>query len=191
MGWQGADWLERTGRLSEEEPERLLDLLDIQQGATVVDLGAGTGYYSRRIARRVGPAGRVIAVDVQPRMLELLQDYAEREGIDNIESILGEDGDPKLPPASADWILLVDVYHEIQEPESMLANLYRSLAAGGRVALVEYRLEGETARHIRLEHRMAAEQATSEWEAAGFELVDLDESLPSQHLFVFRRAGEK
>lgn len=186
MRWQGADWLERAARATEEEPERLLDILDLKPGQTVADLGAGTGYYSRRIALRVGPQGRVLAVDVQPRMLELIDQFAARENIANIETILGEDGDPKLPTGSVDWILLVDVYHEIQEPQAMLAHLRATLRPNGRIALVEYRLEGDTAEHIRPEHRMSVEQIQNEWEAAGFELVELDESLPSQHLVIFR-----
>jgi hypothetical protein len=121
----------------------------------------------------------------KPEMLDLLETYAAKEGITNIVPVLGTETDPRLPAHGADRILLVDVYHEFQQPEPMLARIRDSLAPGGTVTLVEYRLEGDTASHINIQHRMSAEQVLAEWTAAGFELIDQLETLPSQHLFIF------
>jgi predicted methyltransferase len=185
MSYRGADWLERSSRADEENPERLLELMDLESGDVVADIGAGSGYFSRRIARRVGPAGKVYAVDIQPQMLDRLSELAQSAGIENIVPVLSGDDDPRLPIGRIDKVLLVDVYHEFQKPEAMLAKIREALSPGGKVYLAEYRLEGGTARHIRRDHRMSAEQVLAEWEPAGFELVELDPSLPTQHLFIF------
>lgn len=185
MSFEGAAWLERQGRAEAEKPELVLAAMDLRPGLTVAEIGAGTGFFTRRLARAVAPGGRVLAVDVQPEMLELLKTYAAREGITNIVPVLGTPSDPKLPARGVDRILLVDVFHELQRPEPMLAHIRDSLAPGGTVTLVEYRLEGETASHINLRHRMSAEQVLAEWTAAGFVLVEQIETLPSQHLFLF------
>jgi SAM-dependent methyltransferase len=185
MSYRGADWLERPGRQSEERPHLLVNKMRLDSGDTVADIGAGTGYFSRMTASRVAPSGRVYAVDIQPEMLDKLSELAGREGLTNIVPVLGEDDDPRLPRGTIDWVLLVDAYHEFQQPDAMLAKIHEALAPGGRVALAEYRLEGDTARHIRLDHRMSVEQVLAEWEPAGFELIELDESLPIQHLFIF------
>jgi predicted methyltransferase len=189
MSFEGASWLEREGRDQAEKPERVLAAMALREGMVVAEIGAGTGYFSRRLARAVGPAGKVYAVDIQPEMLDLLKRYAKDEGITNIVPVLGTETDPELPPRGVERILLVDVYHELQKPEPMLARIRRSLAPGGTVTLVEYRLEGETASHINLRHRMSVEQVLSEWTAAGFQLVDRIETLPSQHLFIFAARG--
>lgn len=185
MGFEGAAWLEREGRDQEERPEVVLAAMELKEGMTVAEIGAGTGYFSRRIAPVVGPSGKVYAVDIQPEMLELLKQYAAKEKIGNIVPVLGTEADPKLPAKSIDRILMVDVYHEFQKPEEMLAKIRESLAPGGLVALVEYRLEGDTAAHIKVDHRMSTEQVLAEWLAAGFQLVNQVETLPSQHLFLF------
>jgi predicted methyltransferase len=187
MGFEGADWLERPGRAEEERPERVLAAMDLEDGDVVAEIGVGTGFFARRIARRVAPRGKVYGVDIQPEMLELLRQRAAQEGIGNIVPVLGTETDPKLPPGGVDWVLLVDVYHELQRPGPMLARIRESLAPDGRVALVEYRLEGETAAHINTEHRMSAAQVLAEWQPAGFELVERIETLPTQHLFLFRK----
>ncbi|MDX1385817.1 MAG: class I SAM-dependent methyltransferase, partial [Thermoanaerobaculia bacterium] len=184
----GAGWLEREGRADEEDTAALLAKLDLQPGQTVADLGCGSGYYSRRMATAVGPEGTVFAVDIQPEMLRILRELAAREGISNIVPVQSQEDDPYLPEGEIDWILLVDVYHELQQPEPMLAAMREALAPGGRIALVEYRLEGDSARHIKLDHRMSPTQVLAEWEPAGFELVELWEGLPTQHLFIFQAA---
>jgi ubiquinone/menaquinone biosynthesis C-methylase UbiE len=185
MSFEGADWLEREGRAELEKPELTLAAMELREGMSVAEIGAGTGFYSRRLAKAVGPVGKVYAVDIQPEMLDLLKTYAAKEGIANIVPVLGTETDPKLPAHGMDRILLVDVYHEFQKPEPMLARIRESLAPGGTVALVEYRLEGDTASHINIRHRMSVEQVLSEWTAAGFELIKRLETLPSQHLFLF------
>ena len=188
MGWQGAGWLERADRENEEKPEALLDLFALQSGERVADLGCGTGYFARRMATRVTAAGRVYCVDIQPRMLQYMRQLAPDSTYPNIIPVLAEEDDPKLPDGEIDFVLLVDVYHEIQEPEAVLARLRDSLSPDGRVGLVEYRLEGRSAEHIRREHRMSTEQVLAEWLPLGFELVERIDSMPSQHVFIFRAA---
>ncbi len=185
MGFEGAAWLEREGRAEEEKPEVVLAAMELRNGLTVAEIGAGTGFFSRRLAKAVGSAGKVYAVDIQPEMLDLLETYAAKEGIANIIPVLATETDPRLPAQGIDRILLVDVYHEFQKPEPVLARIRDSLAPGGTVTLVEYRREGETASHIKIEHRMSVEQVLAEWQAAGFELLNQLETLPSQHLFIF------
>lgn len=180
----GADWLEREGRAELEKPEVTIGAMNLRDGDSVADIGAGTGFYSRRLARAVAPSGKVYANDIQPEMLERLQELAAKEGITNIVPVLGTETDLKLPAGTFDWVLLVDVYHEFQQPEVMLKEIREALKPDGRVALVEYRLEGSSASHISLEHRMSVEQVTAEWTAAGFELERTIEDLPSQHLFI-------
>ena len=180
----GADWLEREGRAELERPEVTIAAMNLQDGDRVADIGAGTGFYSRRLARAVAPSGQVYANDIQPEMLERLKVLAAQEGITNIVPVLGTETDLKLPAQTFDWVLLVDVYHEFQQPGVMLGKIREALKPNGRVALVEYRLEGSTASHISLEHRMSVEQVTAEWTAAGFLLERAIEDLPSQHLFI-------
>lgn len=186
MSWRGADWLERATRVAEEDPAALLRELAIEPGATVVDFGCGSGYYARRLARLVGAAGRVSCSDLQPEMLRIAEQLAAQEGLTNVSFSLAAADDPKLPPASADLILLVDVYHELAHPAAVLAGLRRALRPNGRVALVEFRLEGESAAHILPEHRMSVEQVLAEWLPAGFVLDRQVDTLPTQHLFFFR-----
>lgn len=188
MGFGGADWLEREGRETEQRPEEVIRTMGLKDGAVVADLGCGTGYFARRMARAVAPRGRVYGVDIQPEMLDRMKELLVREGITNVVPVLGKADDPGLPPASLDWILLVDVYHELQQPKPMLAKMREALKTGGRIALVEYRLEGDSATHIRPEHRMSVEQVLGEWLPAGFRQVKRHEFLPTQHFFVFAKA---
>ncbi len=185
MSWEKASWLEREGRAETEKPELVVAAMDLRAGMTVAEIGAGTGYFSRRLGKAVGPTGKVYAEDIQPQMLDLLKGYTAKEGIGNITTILGTETDPKLPAHAVDRILLVDVYHEFQKPEPMLARLRESLAPGGTVTLVEYRLEGDSAAYINIKHRMSVDQVLSEWTAAGFLLVNRIETLPAQHIFIF------
>jgi ubiquinone/menaquinone biosynthesis C-methylase UbiE len=188
MSYRGAPWLERESRVLEEDPDALMAALAVAPGATVADLGCGSGYYARRLAAAVGERGRVYCVDIQPEMLEIARRLAVEVGITNLELVLGAPDDPRLPAGALDLILLVDVYHELAEPAAMLARMRSALRPDGRIALVEFRLEGESAAHIKLEHRMSKEQVLREWLPAGFELAEQLESLPTQHLFLFRRA---
>lgn len=185
MSFRGADWLEREGREQEQRPAEVIKTMGLRDGDVVADLGCGTGYFARRMARAVAPKGRVYAVDIQPEMLALMKGLVEKEGTTNVIPVLGEAGDPRLPKGALDWILLVDVYHELQEPKAMLAKMRESLKPNGRVALLEYRLEGDSAQHIRVEHRMSPAQVLAEWQPAGFRLVARHEFLPTQHFLVF------
>jgi ubiquinone/menaquinone biosynthesis C-methylase UbiE len=185
MSWEGAAWLEREGRAQQEKPEVVIQAMEIHEGMTVADIGAGTGFFTRRLARAVGPTGKVYAEDIQPQMLDLLKKDIEKEGIKNVVTVLGTDVDARLPAHGVDRVLLVDVYHEFQKPEPMLASIRESLTPGGTVILVEYRLEGDTASHINIKHRMSVDQVLAEWNAAGFELANRIETLPAQHIFIF------
>lgn len=189
-GFESAEWLERGTREIEERPDLVLAAMDLRNGDLVAEIGSGTGYFTRRMAREVAPDGEVWAVDIQKEMLDELRRRTLAEGLDNVVPVLGEADDPLLPRAMFDWIVLVDTYHEIQQPRPMLERIRESLAPGGRVALVEYRLEGATAEHISLRHRMSVNQILTEWVPAGFDLVERIDALPSQHLLIFAPSEE-
>lgn len=189
MSHLGADWLERPERVEQEQPERVLDAMGLRRGDVVADVGCGSGYYARRMARRVQPGGAVYCQDIQPEMLDLMRRRAADEGVAGIEAVLGTPTDPKLPAGAVDWVLIADVYHEMSDPVPMLAAIRRALAPRGRVALLEYRAEDGTGDRIKADHTMSARQVLLEWRAAGFELLALHDFLPSQHLFFFRAAG--
>ena len=189
MSYLGADWLERAERVDEEQPERVLDAMGLRAGDVVADVGCGSGYYARRIARRVQPGGRVYCEDIQPEMLDIMRARADDEGVTGIEPVLGTPTDPRLPADAIDWVVIADVYHEMSEPEPMLAGIRDALAPGGRVALLEYRVEDGSGDNIKADHTMSVRQVLAEWRAAGFELVELHDFLPSQHLFFFRVAA--
>lgn len=188
MTFHGADWLERPSRLDEERPFDVIAYMDPKPGMTVVDLGCGTGYYARKIAPKVLPGGTVYAEDIQPEMLEFVKQLCAKEKVENVVPVLGDEKDPKLPKGKVDWIIMADVYHEFQYPQPMLARMLESLSPTGKVCLLEYRAEDfRQASHIKPEHRMTVKQVLAEWNAAGFELVDLQEFLPVQHMFIFQR----
>jgi len=184
MGYQGAPWLERGEREEEEAPDAALDVLKIPKGASVADIGAGSGYVTVRLAARVGPTGRVFANDVQPQMLNMLARRLASSRITNVTLIEGTFDDPKLPPASVDLALMVDVYHELSQPQAMLRHLRESLKPGGRLVLLEYRKEDPTV-PIKPEHKMSVAEAKIEVEAEGFILSKVDEALPRQHILIF------
>ena len=188
MSFRGADWLEREARVQEEQPLRVLDVMGLEPGDVVADVGCGSGYYARKIAPRVQPGGRVLCEDIQPEMLEIMTDLAATESIGGIEPILGTPTDPRLPERELDWIIIADVYHEMSDPEPMLARIRQALATDGRVALLEYRVEDGTGDSIKADHTMSVRQVLLEWQAAGFELEALHDFLPGQHLFFFRAA---
>lgn len=177
-----AEWLERSSREEEERPELVLAAMKLKNGDIIADVGAGSGFYARRVARAIGPKGVVFANDIQREMLDALVQNAAKEKITNIVPILGTETDPKLPKATFDWVLLVDVYHEFQQPKPMLDAIRAALKPGGRVALVEYR---ETHERVSPAHRMSKEQVLSEWLPAGFHLERIDESPPIQRLYIF------
>jgi SAM-dependent methyltransferase len=191
MSYLGADWLERAERVDEEQPERVLDAMGLEPGDVVADVGCGSGYYARRMARRVQPGGTVYCEDIQPEMLDIMRQRAADEGVSGIEAVRGTPTDPKLPAGAIDWIIIADVYHEMSDPEPMLAGIRRALSPRGRVALLEYRVEDGTGDQIKADHTMSARQVLLEWRAAGFELVALHDFLPSQHLFFFRAIGSE
>jgi ubiquinone/menaquinone biosynthesis C-methylase UbiE len=186
MSWQGAQWLDRPERVQEEQPDRALDVLKLTPGSTVADVGAGSGYMTAKMARRVGPTGKVYGVDIQPEMITFLRQRISQERLTNIEPILGLPDDPRLPPSSVDLILMVDVYHECQEPQRMLRKMREALKPGGRLVLLEYRKEDPSI-PIRPEHKMSVAEAKLELEAEGFTLSDVNESLPWQHILIFTR----
>ena len=187
MGVGGADWLVRSERETEEEPDRALDAIGIAKGSTVADIGAGVGYMSWRMAERVGPTGKVYANDIQPRMLDLLRKNMEQRKLTNFETVLGAVDDPKLPPASMDLVLLVDVYHEFSEPQKMLRHIRDSMKPDGRLVLLEYRGE-DPAVPIRPEHKMTVAQVKAELEPEGFRMDKVLEPLPRQHILIFKVA---
>jgi SAM-dependent methyltransferase len=184
MGYQGAPWLERSEREEEEEPDVALNVLKIAKGATVADIGAGSGYITVRLAARVGPGGRVFANDVQPQMLNILARRLSNSRITNVTLVEGTFDDPKLPPAAIDLAMMVDVYHELSQPQAMLRHLRESLKPGGRLVLLEYRKEDPTV-PIKPEHKMSVAEAKMEVEAEGFTLAKVDEALPRQHILIF------
>ena len=184
----GADWLDRSEREKEEHPEAALDAIGIQPGMTVADVGAGTGYITLKVARRVGPAGKVYAEDVQPEMLDRLRDNCASAHAGNIEPVLGSESDPRLPPGRLDLVLLIDVYHEFSQPQKMLQALRRSLKPDGRLVLLEYRKEDPSI-PIQPDHKMSIADAEAEVEAEGFRLDRLIDTLPRQHLFIFRKTS--
>ena len=186
MSWQGAEWLFRETRIDEEQPEAMLRALKIPRGATVADVGAGAGYHSIRLARRVGPTGTVLATDVQPEMLEMLRNNAREAGVANIKRILATQSDTKLPVAKVDLILMVDVYHECSHPETMLNGFVTALKPGGRLVLVEFRGEDPEV-PIKPEHKMTLKQVRREVEPRGFVFKESLEFLPWQHVIIFEK----
>lgn len=186
MGWQGARWLERLDRDREERSDLLVKRLRLQPGMVIADVGAGTGYYARRLSKAVGPTGRVYAVDVQPEMLRLLASLAQGPEFANIHPVLGAVDDARLPAGEVDLALMVDVYHELEFPYEMLASILRSLKPGGRVVFVEYRAEDESV-PIKPLHKMSIAQVRREAAALGLELQDSVGDLPWQHVLIFGR----
>lgn len=186
MGHEGAPWLERTERLWEERPDLLLDALELRPGDVVADIGAGSGYFALPMARRVGPRGRVLAVDIQPEMLTLLGQRAGEEELLNVEGILGAVDDPRLPAGQVDLALVVDAYHEFSEPYAMIDGIVEGLAPGGRLVLVEYRGEDEDLA-IKPLHKMTEAQVRREMEPFPLRWVETLDMLPTQHVLVFEK----
>lgn len=185
MGVGGAGWLERPEREDEEAPSKALDALDLKPGMVVADIGAGSGYYTSRMARRVGPAGRVYATDIQQGMIDLLDRRIRSEGLANVTTVLGGMDDPKLPPLAIDLAIMVDVYHELQQPQVFLQRLKESFKPGGRLVLLEFRKEDPKVPILEV-HKMSVAEVKQEMEAEGFVLDRVIDVLPWQHIIVLR-----
>jgi protein-L-isoaspartate O-methyltransferase len=187
MGHQAADWLERPERAQEERPDLLLQALKIKPDDAVADIGAGTGFYTRRLAKLVGEKGAVYAVEIQQEMLDLLTNKMAELKIYNVKPILGTTTDPKLPKASVDLILMVDVYHEFDFPYEMTESMCRALKPGGRMVFVEFRGEDPKV-PIKPVHKMTVAQVRKEMSLQPLRWQETIESLPWQHIIVFTDA---
>ena len=186
MGWQAAAWLEREEREREERGDLLLRELDLRPGMNVADVGAGTGYYARRIAGLTGPNGIVYAVDIQPEMIGMLADLASKNGLANIKPVLGAVNSVKLPDASIDLAIMVDVYHELEFPFEMMQSIVRALKPGGRVVFVEYRAEDPSV-PIKALHKMSETQVRREATQVALAYERTATTLPWQHIVIFRK----
>jgi ubiquinone/menaquinone biosynthesis C-methylase UbiE len=185
MGHLAAGWLERPEREREEQPTRAIELIQLKPTDVVADIGAGTGYFSFRMAAKV-PRGKVLAVDIQPEMLDLMRALSKRNSVTNVEPVLGTIEDPKLPENAVDVVLMVDAYHEFDHPREMMLAIVKSLKAGGRVIDIEYRGEDPNVA-IKPHHKMTEAQATREMEAVGLTHVKTYDDLPQQHLMIFEK----
>lgn len=187
MGVAGAEWLTRDERIEEEQPDRMLAALEIKPGSVVADVGAGVGYHVWRLAKIVGPNGRVIGEDIQPAMLALMKENIAERKLNNVDIVLGTTTDPKLPEGKVDLILMVDVYHEFSDPVAMMANIQKALKPDGRVVLVEFRKEDPSV-PIQPLHKMSVRDVRSELEPMGFKFQRVLNFLPWQHILIFTLA---
>ena len=185
MSASGAGWLERSTRQQEEDAEAAIAALPLTPGSVVADIGAGSGYYTFRMARRV-PEGRVYAVEVQDEFIASLQARAEREGASNVTVVRGNEQGPNLPDSSIDLAIMVDVYHELAYPREMLAAVCKALRPNGQLLLLEYRAE-DPAIPIKALHKLSVAQAQKELAASGFVLARNRQFLPIQHYLLFRK----
>ncbi len=185
MGYEGASWLERYRRDGEEQPQKVINDLNLKPTDVVADIGAGTGYFSVRIAPRV-PRGKVLAVDVQPEMIEILTTLKTKKHLSNIESILGSATDVNLPSESVDVALMVDAYHEFEYPKEVMTSIVKALKPKGKAVLVEYRAENPLIL-IKGLHKMTQSQVKKEMEAVGLTYLETKSDLPQQHLMIFEK----
>lgn len=186
MGWQGAAWLEREEREREERTDLLVAALRLKPGMVVADIGAGTGYLARRMATAVMPGGKILAVDVQPEMVRMLQDMVRQSGLTQVQPLLGAEDDVKLPANSVDLAIMVDVYHELAFPYEVLASIIRALRPGGQLVFVEYRAEDPQV-PIKALHKMSESQIKREAAVHALVWDRTVGTLPWQHLVVFRK----
>jgi len=188
MGVEGAAWLDRPEREAEEAPSKAIPALQIAAGSVVADIGAGSGYYTSRLSKAVGPTGRVVATDLQPGMLDLIRARIAREKLTNVELVQGRADDPVLPAKTFDLLLMVDVYHELASPQVFVRKLKEALKADGRLVLIEFRREDPRV-PIREEHKMSVEQVRQELGADGFHIDRVIDVLPWQHVIVLKADG--
>jgi precorrin-6B methylase 2 len=186
MGAGGIAWLDRPEREAEEHPEAVMDAMELRGGEVVADLGAGSGYFTFRLAAKVGKKGKVLAVEIQDEMLATLRARATALGITNVEEMKGSETDPKLPAGSVDQVLMVDVYHELAYPFEVMTKVREALKPGGRVVFVEYRKEDPRV-PIKGLHKMSVEQLAREMKVVRLAHVATVESLPSQHIVIFAK----
>ena len=183
MSYLGADWLDRPDRAEREQPDRVLDALKLSPDSTAADVGAGTGYFTVRLAKRVKA---VHATDLQPEMLRMLDARLGREHLTNVTLHRATDHDSGLPVGCCDLVMLVDVYHELSDPPGVMKTIRRALKPTGRLVLVEYRGE-DPAVAIKPEHKMTLAQIEKELSELGFHFVDSLEMLPDQRVVIFTR----
>ena len=181
-----AGWFYRPERIESEKPEELLDLLGIKEGDVVADIGAGAGFFSLRAAERVGRTGKVLAVDVQPEMIDGLRMMMKKFGHENIVPILGNVDDPKLPADSVDHVLIVLAYHEFSRPVEMMRDVHNAMKRDGQMLIVEYKAETTDSRVDPL-HKMSEAEIMQEMPALGFRRDRVIDMIPSQHVFVFKK----
>ena len=186
MGVAGAPWLDRAEREAEERPTRALQIMQITPGMTVADIGAGSGYFTERLAQLVGLTGRVYATDIQQGMIDLLKRRLSARKIQNVTVILSDPTNPLLPAGTIDLALMVDVYHELGDPQTVLGHIRAALKPAGRLVLVEYKGEDPSI-PILPSHKMTVAQAKTELEAEGFALTTANSSLPRQHVLIFTK----
>ncbi len=185
MGHKAMMWLERSSREIEERPSAVVEALDLKPKDTIADLGAGTGYFSFRFAPLV-PEGKVLAVDIQPEMLDVIEFFKEENQVTNVETVLGEVDNPNLPANSIDLAFMVDAYHEFEYPREMMEGIFTALKPGGKVVLVEYRKENPII-PIKPLHKMTQRQVKKEMQAVGLTWNETQEFLPEQHFMVFKK----
>ena len=183
MGVAGAAWLERGEREQEEAPSKAIAALDLKPGMVVADIGAGSGYYTERLSQRVGPSGRVYATDIQPGMIQLLERRVRERGLANVTTVIGAMDDPRLPPQAIDLAIMVDVYHELQEPQVFLQRLKGAFKPGGRLVLLEFRKEDPKIPILEV-HKMSVAEVKQELDAEGYTLERVIDVLPWQHIIV-------
>ena len=185
MGHRAAAWLNRPERIQEEMPDTVVENMNLEPNEVVADIGAGSGYFSFRIAAKV-PEGKVLAVDIQPEMLELIEAQMGQQGVTNIEGVLGAVDNPNLPANSIDAAIMVDAYHEFSHPFEMIDGIYQALRPGGRIFLIEYRGEDASV-PIRPLHKMTEEQVVREMSVFGLDWTDTLDFLPWQHMMIFTK----
>ncbi len=185
MGHRAAGWLNRPERIREEMPDEVVANMNLQPNHVVADIGAGSGYFSFRIADLV-PNGKVLAVDIQPEMLQLIERQKIDKGVNNIEGVLGQVDDPNLELNSIDAAIMVDAYHEFSHPFEMINGIHAALKPGGRIFLLEYRGEDASV-PIRPLHKMTEEQVVKEMNVFGLEWTETLDFLPWQHMMIFTK----
>ncbi len=187
MGHRGTAWLERQSRVREELPDLAVQAMGLLPDSVVADIGAGTGYFTFRMAALV-PQGRVYAVDIQAEMLTIIRKRMEQGSVDNVMPVQGQVDNPMLPRNSIDAALFVDAYHEFSHPYEMMRGIVHALRPGGRVFLIEYRGEDPGIPIKRL-HKMTQQQVIKEMKAVGLEWVETRDFLPTQHYMIFTKSG--